>query len=99
MIGHLILHMGYLIKEDKWKEESIYRDSVYYRYGYNIEESEATLFACAYMMPERKFYEVIRKHISQGMYYLEPISKELDIPMDQVKRYGIYLGYFDSRYY
>lgn len=101
MIGHLMMHMGYLLKDDtwqKWEIPSVYRDSVYYRYGHNIEEKEAYAFACAYMMPKETFYKVIREHISGGMYHLEPISKELNVPIDQVKRYGVYLGYFDGRY-
>jgi Zn-dependent peptidase ImmA (M78 family) len=54
-LGHLFLHMGYLMNPDKWGISSEYRDSVYHRFGYSIEESEANLFAAALLMPEKEF--------------------------------------------
>ena len=54
-IGHLILHMGYLISPERWGHSSEYCDSVYHRFGYGIEEAEANLFAAAFLMPEEEF--------------------------------------------
>jgi hypothetical protein len=52
-IGHLLLHMGYLISPDDWNKASDYKDSVRYRFGHGIEEEEANEFAAAFLMPEK----------------------------------------------
>lgn len=68
MIGHLFLHMGYLINKDLWNEQTVYRDSIYYRWGQNVDDFEADMFACSYMMPRKKFREVSRKYILRLMW-------------------------------
>src|SRR5205823_5783354 len=54
-IGHLLLHMGYLIDPQRWDQSSEYKDSVYNRFGHGIEEDEANLFAAAFLMPAQEF--------------------------------------------
>ncbi|MDD5139069.1 MAG: ImmA/IrrE family metallo-endopeptidase [Verrucomicrobiales bacterium] len=54
-LGHLFIHMGYLVNPDTWGHSSEYCDSVYHRFGFNIEEAEANLFAAAFLMPEEEF--------------------------------------------
>src|SRR5690554_4041513 len=40
-LGHLFLHLGYLIDDDLWESVDSYIDSVRHRMGYNEEEFEA----------------------------------------------------------
>ncbi len=63
-LGHLFLHMGYLIDTEKWKSINDYTDSVYYRYGYNEEEYEANEFAANFLMPRDEFLDVVIKNSS-----------------------------------
>jgi IrrE N-terminal-like domain len=58
-LGHLFLHMGYLVNPDAWGHSSEYRDSVYHRFGYGVEEAEANLFAAAFLMPEAEFRKAV----------------------------------------
>jgi DUF955 len=44
-LGHLFLHMGFIIDENQWEKTDNYIDSVYYRIGYSKEEYEANYFA------------------------------------------------------
>jgi len=60
-LGHLFLHMGYLVNPDTWGTSSEYCDSVYHRFGYSIEEAEANLFAAALLMPEEYFRRAVAK--------------------------------------
>jgi len=73
-IGHLFLHMGYLIDKEKWEGAESYRDSVYYRYGHSIEESEANEFAAAFLMPRAEFVQVAQKNLVSETYELESIA-------------------------
>jgi Zn-dependent peptidase ImmA (M78 family) len=65
-LGHLFLHMGYLTNPEKWGVASEYRDSVYHRFGYGIEEDEANLFAAALLMPEKEFQTIILSKTNDG---------------------------------
>ena len=65
-LGHLFLHMGYLVNPEAWGHSSEYCDSVYHRFGYGIEEVEANLFAAAFLMPEEEFLKAVDNFRSQG---------------------------------
>ncbi|GAB7081300.1 ImmA/IrrE family metallo-endopeptidase [Megalodesulfovibrio paquesii] len=57
-LGHLFLHMGYIINPEKWNRIDTYTDSPYYRQGYTEEEMEAHEFAAALLMPTQQFTPV-----------------------------------------
>ena len=42
-LGHLFIHMGFLIDDTKWASVGEYIDSSYYRQGHSEEEYEANL--------------------------------------------------------
>lgn len=93
-LGHLFLHMGYLIRPELWEQEDEYKDSIYYRYGYNKEELEANEFAGAFLMPEKKFRAVAKQHLEKGYYDLEAISTYFKVSTEAVKIRGRQLGMF-----
>ena len=93
-LGHLFLHMGYLLDPEKWKYVGTYTDSVYYRYGYTIEENEANEFAAAFLMPESEFLDVAEKHKTSAGYLLEPISRHFDVSKDAARNRGRWLRIF-----
>ncbi|HLP45187.1 MAG TPA: ImmA/IrrE family metallo-endopeptidase, partial [Candidatus Kapabacteria bacterium] len=61
-LGHLFLHMGYLVDSERWKNINKYTDSVYYRFGNDEEELEANEFAAAFLMPEKTYRETVKKY-------------------------------------
>lgn len=44
-LGHLFLHMGFIIDDEQWEKSNEYVDSVYHRIGYSKEAYEANYFA------------------------------------------------------
>lgn len=56
-LGHLILHLGYFIKENPSVTE--YTDSPLYRQGYSLEDSEAEIFAQELLLPEEEFVSTL----------------------------------------
>jgi Zn-dependent peptidase ImmA (M78 family) len=93
-IGHLFLHMGYLIKPDLWEKVGDYRDSVYYRLGHNSEEYEANEFAAALLMPEEEFKKVSQQNLKGGYYNITKIARYFDVSEQAVKTRGRWLGVF-----
>lgn len=93
-LGHLFLHMGYLIRPEIWEKEDEYKDSVYYRYGYNKEELEANEFAGAFLMPEQEFRKIAKQHLEHGYYDLEAISDYFDVSTEAARIRGRQIGMF-----
>lgn len=93
-LGHLFIHMKYLIDQKEWDKSQEYKDSVYYRYGYGTEENEANEFAGAFLMPEKQFIKFANENFQQGKYYLDPIAEHFNVSVPAVKTRGRWLGLF-----
>lgn len=93
-LGHLFLHMGYLINDELWHNTNNYNDSVYYRYGHSEEENEANEFAAALLMPEAKFREVAKNSLKSGYYDIDEIADFFDVSPSAVLTRGKWLGLF-----
>mgnify|MGYP004541699695 CR=1 FL=1 len=91
-LGHLFLHMGYIINEDLWKKTLEYSDSVYYRHGYSVEELEANEFAAAFLMPEKQFKKCAYDSLDNGYYDLEIIAEQFKVSIQAVEVRGVKLG-------
>lgn len=94
-IGHLFLHMGYLIDSEKWNEVVDYKDSVYYRDGYSQEEYEANEFAGAFLMPAEEFVKISKKYLIDGYYDIDEIAKYFKVSTQAASMRGKWLGIFD----
>lgn len=93
-VGHLFLHMGYLVNQDKWDSITDYRDSARYRYGYSEEELEANEFAGTFLMPKEMFEQVAEKNLRDGKYNVTAIAQEFGVSVDAAKIRGRLLGLF-----
>jgi Zn-dependent peptidase ImmA (M78 family) len=93
-LGHLFLHMGYLINDELWNQVGDYKDSVYYRSGHSLEEYEANEFAGALLMPENKFKEVAKKYLVNGFYNIEEIANYFNVSKEAALVRGKWLGLF-----
>lgn len=93
-IGHLFLHMGFLIDADKWEQSSDFKDSVYYRFGYSAEEKEANEFAAALLMPEKEFREIARQNETNNQVAINPIADYFDVSREAVLARGKGIGLF-----
>ncbi|MGG1685567.1 ImmA/IrrE family metallo-endopeptidase [Pseudalkalibacillus sp. NRS-1564] len=94
-LGHLFLHMGYIIEDELWSSTEEYTDSVYFRYGYGTEEKEADQFAASFLMPKDKFIEKAEENLSGGVFQLRPIADYFNVSLKAVEIRGVSLGLFN----
>jgi Zn-dependent peptidase ImmA (M78 family) len=93
-LGHLFLHMGYLVNPDTWGRSSDYCDSVYHRFGYSIEEAEANLFAAALLMPEEDFRRAVNELGNNGNIPIKELASHFRTSAAATLRRGQELGVF-----
>lgn len=93
-LGHLFLHMGYLINPEKWDEVNVYTDSVYYRFGHDIEELEANEFAAAFLMPEAKYRQVVKEFTIDGLCDISKVAKRFGVSEEAALNRGRWLRIF-----
>lgn len=95
-LGHLFLHMGYLTDPDTWQNAKEYQDSVFYRYGYGVEEAEANEFAAAFLMPKDEFCRVVEEKTANGQCLIEAVAAHFNTSKEATLNRGRLLGMFRS---
>lgn len=93
-LGHLFLHMGYLINPEKWDEVNVYTDSVYYRFGHDMEELEANEFAAAFLMPKVTYRQVVDECTKNGSCDIAKVAKRFEVSTEAALNRGRWLGIF-----
>lgn len=93
-LGHLFLHMGYLVNPERWKSVNKYTDSVYYRFGHGEEELEANEFAAAFLMPENKYKKAVKEFTKNGFCQILELAKYFDVSQEAALNRGRWLGIF-----
>lgn len=91
-LGHLFLHMGFKVDEAKWANSSGY--DVMNRFGNTAEEYEAHEFAGAFLMPERDFRVIARRHLEDGQYDMDAIASHFRVSVHAALTRGRWLGLF-----
>ena len=95
-LGHLFLHMKYLINPTFW--ESIPNDSSHVcknNLPYSISESEANLFAVSFLMPKDEFIKIADKTSDNSYYYPSKIAEYFNVTIQSAKIRGKTLGLWD----
>jgi Zn-dependent peptidase ImmA (M78 family) len=87
-LGHLFLHMGFLINKSKWEgrdSSQIFFDSARDRLGRSEAESEANWFASALLMPRRYFEKVAEENVKsvggKEYYQVDKIAGHFDVSL------------------
>lgn len=93
-LGHLFLHMGYIINPVKWSSVGTYMESVHLRYGHSEEEYEANEFAGAFLMPREEFEIVAEANRHGGYYSISAIAYHFEVSEDAARMRGRWLGLF-----
>lgn len=93
-LGHLFLHMGYLMDPNRWNSIKDFKDSVYYRQGFSLEESEANEFAGAFLMPRDEFITVARQHQTGNSFNVTGIAEHFHVSPIAAATRGRFLGLF-----
>ena len=90
-LGHLFLHMGYLIDEELWENQ---KTEQYYRNGTSAEEEyQANEFAAALLMPKKKYKEIMDKYTEGNIVYTARIAEEFGVSVAAASNRGKFLGY------
>ena len=94
-LGHLFLHMGYIFDPEKWKSQSVFNESVFFRDSrYSKDEYEANEFAAAFLMPREEFLEIAEENLAGIKYRLQPIAEHFEVSIHAVSNRGKWLGLF-----
>lgn len=93
-LGHLFLHMGFIIDEEKWNSVTRYEESIKYRFGYSEEEYEAHEFAAAFLMPESEFRAIADAHRVENKYRISGIAEHFQVSEDAASNRGRWLKMF-----
>jgi len=101
-LGHLFLHMGFIIDEETWNSISDYQDSAFYRMSgnngmpgrYKQEEHEANVFAANFLMPEEEFIDVAYKHLDDNRCDIKSVANYFNVSEIAAINRGKWLGIF-----
>lgn len=88
-IGHLFLHMGYIIDEEMWNQNH----NEYYRKGTNEEEYEANEFAAAFLMPKDEYKKVMDMYTEGNIVHTGKIAEYFNVSASAASNRGKWLGY------
>ena len=89
-LGHLFLHMGYKINSDLWEHQE---NATYYRAGDSLEEYQANEFAAAFLMPKKKYKEIMDKNTVGNMVETGKIASYFGVSVSAASNRGKFLGY------
>lgn len=89
-LGHLFLHMGYLINEDLWNRQD---NNVYYRLGSSEKEYQADEFAAALLMPKAEYYKIMEEYTTGNYVDTLKIAEYFNVSVDAASNRGKFLGY------
>ncbi len=87
-LGHLFLHLGYFLDDDKWRESKLKLAS-HYRKGYGPDELEANEFAAAFLMPKDEYLSKIYDGLE-----IEQIAEYFGVSVEAAINRGRFLNVF-----
>jgi len=90
-LGHLFLHMGYLLDSDLWNEQD---DKIYKRFGTNEEEYQANEFAAALFMPREEFEKTVSESAEGSRIDIQLVANHFKVSVSVAKNRGYFLGLF-----
>lgn len=71
-LGHLFLHMGYMISPELWEKQ---KNMAYYESKYPLEEYQANDFADALLMPKDVYKKVLEQYTAGGKVQTAKIAE------------------------
>jgi Zn-dependent peptidase ImmA (M78 family) len=95
-LGHLFLHMGYLINDERWRSYEVGTGGIHYRTlsDRSQKEYDANEFAAAFLMPKTDFVKAVREVERGGIITTEEIAKRFNVSVDAAANRGKWLGLF-----
>lgn len=90
-LGHLFLHMGYVINEQLWNKQDT---EPYYRKGSTEKENQANEFAAALLMPRKMYKKVMDSCTNGNIVDTAKIAEYFHVSVEAASNRGKWLGYF-----
>ena len=88
-LGHLFLHMGYLLDNDLWEKT---RRDRYYRRGHSDAEQEANEFAAAFLMPQEEYESIVEMNSNGNTVDILKVAQYFMVSVDAATYRGKWLG-------
>lgn len=89
-LGHLFLHMGYMIDSDLWEQQE---NATFYRAGNSSEEYQANEFAAALLMPRDRYKEIMDRYTKGNIVETGKIAEFFGVSVSAASNRGKFLGY------
>ena len=89
-LGHLFLHMGYLINKELWENSDA---TVYNRKGSSETEMQANEFAAAFLMPQQEYKEIVDLNTEDNMVNISNVASHFNVSTEAASYRGKWLGY------
>lgn len=91
-LGHLFLHMGYLIDRELWEDNS---NIIYRRLGASEMEYQANEFAASLLMPKNEYERVMLENIEGNKVKTENIAEYFNVSVETASNRGKILGFLE----
>lgn len=91
-LGHLFLHMGYMINRELW-EQSDYVE--FNRKGKSEIELQANEFAAAFLMPQKEYKTIMDKYSKGNIVNIGKVAEYFHVSVDAASFRGKWLGYLE----
>lgn len=89
-LGHLFLHMGYIISPEMWDRQ---RNATYYRAGDSLLEYQANEFAAAFLMPRDDYKKIMDRYTVGSSVETKKIAEYFGVSVSAASNRGKFLGY------
>lgn len=91
-LGHLFLHMGFLVDDARWKLQD---NKTYYRNGNSAFEYQSNEFAAAFLMPKEEYKAIMDKYTEDTTVYTAEIARYFHVSTEAASNRGKWLGYLE----
>lgn len=92
-LGHLFLHMGYLLDNNKWlrtNPQKVYLQDIFA----SERDYQANLFAYSLLMPKYQFLRIINQYLCDNKVSIKKIATYFNVELEAVIKRGQYLKIF-----
>lgn len=92
-LGHLFLHMGYMINAKLWNRQ---KNMTYYKSKYPLEEYQANEFAGALLMPKNEYKKIMNQYTIENKVDTKKIAEYFGVSVSMASNRGKHLGYLQT---
>lgn len=92
-LGHLFLHMGYMINTKLWNKQ---KNMTFYKSKHPLEEYQANEFASALLMPKNEYKKIMNQCTTGNKVDTRKIAEYFGASVSMASNRGKHLGYLQT---